>query len=175
MSVRTIGWLMALLFVATGGQAAEVTYQHPDLTIVAKNEPLDSVLKSLGRAMRIYITVPTGLNPVVTCDIHNQSVKQAFKTLLGDLNYSLEWEDGGERLMGLTILASGSESAATAVSEPVADTQVDDQPEPPAAAMDVQGAAAPVAASDQDIPGADHDYTMEEQQARTAQEREAPQ
>ncbi len=85
--------IASLLFVSTISMAATVDYQHPDLTIVAKEEPLDSVLKSLGKEMRIYITAPTGINTLVSCDIQHRPVKQAFKTLLGDMSYSLEWEE----------------------------------------------------------------------------------
>jgi hypothetical protein len=99
--------IAALLFVSATCMAATVTYQHPDLTIVAKEEPLDAVLKSLGKEMRIYVTIPAGLNPVVNCDIQQQPVKQAFKTLLGDVSYSLAWEEKTGRLVGLTILAGG--------------------------------------------------------------------
>ena len=99
--------IATLLSVSITSMAATVEYQHPDLTIVAKDEPLDSVLKSLGKEMRIYITVPTGLNPIVSCDIQQQPIKQAFKNLLGDMSYSLEWEEKTGQLAGLTILAGG--------------------------------------------------------------------
>jgi hypothetical protein len=171
VSARSICGLVVLLLLATAGDAAEVAYQHPVLTIVAKDEPLDSVLRVLGREMRIYIKVPTGLNPVVNCSIHDQSVTQALKTLLGDLSYSLEWESGGERLVGLTILSSGGESAVTAVSERI---EVVNQPELPVVTeIGNQGAGAPIAAANPHIPGSDHDYTMAQHEARMAREREA--
>lgn len=59
--------------------AAEVEYRHPNLTIVAQDEPLDIVLKSISKEMRIFVTTPTALNPVVNCDIRNQPIKRAFK------------------------------------------------------------------------------------------------
>jgi hypothetical protein len=107
--MRTILTLqaMAMLFASTISLAATVEYQDPNLTIVARQEPLDTVLKSLGKEMRIYITVPTGLNPVVNCDIQQQPITQAFKTLLGDMSYSLEWEEKTGQLVGVTILAGG--------------------------------------------------------------------
>jgi hypothetical protein len=171
MSARSMCRLVALLLVAASSQAADVSYQHPSLTIVAKSEPLDTVLKSLGREMRIYITVPTGLNPLVNCDIQNQSIKQAFKTLLGDLSYSLEWEEGGERLVGVTILASGGESSVAAAPEPATASPAAIPPEPVVAT--VIESAAPAAPDGQGIPGADYDYTMAAHEARMAQEREA--
>ncbi len=101
-----------LLSFSLGAVAAEVEYQHPDLTIVAKDEPLDSVLKSVSKEMRIFVTAPTGLNPLVNCDIQSRPLKQAFKTLLGDMSYSLEWKDDGEQLVGLTILSGTGDSVA---------------------------------------------------------------
>jgi hypothetical protein len=103
-----------LLFLSTTCIAATVEYQHPDLTIVAKEEPLDSVLKSLGKEMRIYVTIPTGLNPVVNCDIQRQPIRQAFKTLLGEVSYSLEWAENTGQLAGVTILAGGEGAAMEA-------------------------------------------------------------
>ena len=95
--------IATLLSVSINGIAATVDYEHPDLTIVAEGEPLDSVLKSLGKEMRIYIVVPAGFNPIVSCDIQQRPIKQAFKTLLGDMSYSLEWEENTGQLAGLTI------------------------------------------------------------------------
>jgi hypothetical protein len=99
-----------LLSFSLGAVAAEVEYRHPDLTIVAKDEPLDSVLKSISKEMRIFVTAPTGLNPLVNCDIQSRPLKQAFTTLLGDMSYSLEWKDDGEQLVGLTILSGTGDS-----------------------------------------------------------------
>jgi len=114
MKVVRVLQMAAMLTVASASMAAEVKYQHPELTIVAQQEPLDSVLKSLGREMRIFVTVPTGFNPVVNCDIQNQSIKQALRTLLGDTSYSLEWEKGGDKLVGLTIFGAGARDAQVA-------------------------------------------------------------
>jgi hypothetical protein len=116
-----------LLFISATCMAATVSYQHHDLTIVAKQEPLDSVLKSLGKEMRIYVTIPTGLNLVVNCDIQQQPVKQAFKTLLGDMSYSLEWEEKTGRLVGLTILAGGNGAVWPAISNKPTYTQSAEQ------------------------------------------------
>jgi hypothetical protein len=107
---------MAMLFASTISTAATVEYQHPDLTIVARQEPLDTVLKSIGKEMRIFIAVPTGLNLVVNCDIRQQPIQQAFMTMLGDLSYSLEWEKRTGKLVGLTILAGGEGATAANVS-----------------------------------------------------------
>lgn len=104
--------LTALWFIAMPSSAAEVAYQHPNLTIVAKDETLDSVLNSVSRAMHILVKTPEGLNPVVSCDIRNQPIKLAFKKLLGDMSYSLTWQDDGEHLVGLTILAGTTDSVA---------------------------------------------------------------
>lgn len=117
MKARSALSIAALLCLSTASLAATVEYRHPDLTIVARDEPLDAVLKSLGREMRIYITVPAGLNPVVNCDIQQQPVKQAFKNLLGDMSYSLEWDDRTGKLLGLTILAGGEGVAAISSPE----------------------------------------------------------
>jgi hypothetical protein len=167
---------VALLILSMGSIAAEVEYRHPNLTIVATDEPLDSVLKSVSREMRIFVTVPTGLNPSVNCDIRDLPVKQAFKKLLGDMSYSLEWRDNGEQLVGLTILAGSGES--------VAGTQAGSQStvprEEPTTAASVasggnQAASAPVA------PGRDATHTpvsdpemaarQEEHEALMAEER----
>jgi len=98
--------VILLLGCAPCALAAEVEYQHPDLTIVAQDEPLHGVLQSLGREMRIFVTIPSGLNPRVHCNIQRQPIEQALKGLLGDVSYSLEWEAGSERLVGLTIFSS---------------------------------------------------------------------
>jgi hypothetical protein len=113
-TILTLLVAAVLLSLSTISMAATVTYQNPDLTIVAKDEPLDAVLKSLGKEMQIYVTVPTGLNPVVNCDIQQQPVKQAFKTLLGDMSYSLQWSKKTGKLLGLTILAGGTGNAGVA-------------------------------------------------------------
>ena len=111
----TVAFQMAsLLLISTSSVAATVKYQDTNLTIVARQEPLDAVLKSLGREMRIYVTIPRGLNPMVNCEIQQQPIQQALKTLLGDMSYSLNWEDKTGRLVGVTILP-GSDRAANEV------------------------------------------------------------
>ncbi len=107
--------MSALLLSAAVTFAADVDYQHPNITIVASNERLDSVLKSVSKEMPISVTTPSGVNPIVNCDIQNQPLEKAFKTLMGGMSYSLEWKNDGQQLIGLTIL-SGSEGpdAATA-------------------------------------------------------------
>jgi hypothetical protein len=109
--------IATLLSLSTTSMAATVEYQHPNLTIVAREEPLTAVLKSLGKEMRIYVTIPTGLDPAVNCDIQQQPVKQALKTLLGDMSYSLEWEENTGQLVGVTILAAGQGSAMATVNQ----------------------------------------------------------
>ena len=131
--------IATLLSVSITSIAATVDYQHPDLTIVAKDEPLDSVLKSLGKEMRIYIKIPTGLNPIVSCDIQQQPIKQAFKTLLGDMSYSLEWEEKTGKLAGLTILAGG-EGVAAVSNKPSQSQSVSQASPVPVASSNVQRA-----------------------------------
>lgn len=179
--------LATLLSLSISSMAATVEYQHPDLTIVAREEPLDTVLKSLGKEMRIYITVPTGLNPIVSCDIQHQPIKQAFKTLLGDMSYSLEWEEKTGQLVGLTILAGGE---APAVSNTSSNSQNVSQatPEPVMSTGGQSAAPTPVDHGDHDTAMADHDARREtaiaedearmeadraEHEARMAEEREA--
>jgi hypothetical protein len=168
--------ITALLSVSTTGMAATVEYQDPNLTIVAKQEPLDAVLKSLGKEMRIYITVPSGLNPVVSCDIRQQPIKQAFKTLLGDMSYSLEWEEKTGQLVGLTILAGGDGSAVANVSANPSHAQSVEQPASVAASVPVaspsgQDAGTPVASSDHALPMGEDDTAMADHQARMETER----
>jgi hypothetical protein len=168
-----------LLSVSITSIAATVEYQHPDLTIVAKEEPLDVVLKSLGKAMRIYITVPSGLNPLVNCDIQQQPAKQAFKTLLGDMSYSLEWEEKTGKLVGLTILAGGEDATiATASAKPVTTQNVSQTMPIPVASTSGQDAANVAAQISHDSPiaddeavMADHDAAMAEHEARMETER----
>lgn len=120
--------IATLLFLSTTCIGATVEYQHPDLTIVAREEPLVSVLESLGKKMRIYVTIPTGVNPVINCDIQQQPINQAFKTLLGDVSYSLEWADSTGRLAGVTILAGGGEAGMAIVSDSPSQNQPMGQP-----------------------------------------------
>lgn len=170
--------IATLLCVSTTSLAATVEYQHPDLTIVARQEPLASVLKSLGREMRIYITIPTGLNPVVNCDIQQQPVKQAFKSLLGDVSYSLEWEEGGERLVGVTILGGEGGAVATVSNSPIRQSGGEQGAPAVIESLAGQGTAKPVAQRTQDTPMApddtamaDHDAAMAEHEARMEVER----
>jgi len=112
--IRTLLTLQVavLACLPMGSTAAEVEYRHPNLTIVAKDEALDSVLKAVSKEMRIFVTTPAGLNPLVSSDIKNQPIKVAFKKLLGGMSYSMEWKDNGETLVGLTILAATDDIAA---------------------------------------------------------------
>ena len=48
---------LLLLSLAIGSTAAEVEYQHPDLTIVAVDEPLSEVLKELSQVMEVSVTL----------------------------------------------------------------------------------------------------------------------
>jgi hypothetical protein len=167
--MRTISALQLalLLSLSTNSLAAEVTYQHPYLTIVAKEEPLETVLKSLGREMRIFVTIPTGLNPAVNCDIHQQPVQQALKKLLGELSYSLEWEKSGERLVGLTILAGGGEAAVATASDSPSNRQSAKQVAPPPDGSGGGQGPDPLATQgDPDTPLADHDTAVAENNAR---------
>ncbi len=166
--------IATLLIVSTTSMAATVEYQHPNLTIVARDEPLDVVLKSLGKEMRIYITVPTGLNPVVNCDIQQQPVKQAFKTLLGDMSYSLEWEEKTGKLVGLTILAGGDGAAVAAVPDNKSRTPNVAPSAPVAASAPVASTgrqAAPLAHSDDAPPMGEDDAALAEHEARMETER----
>lgn len=169
-----------LFCMSSHAMSAEVTYDYPELTIVAKEEPLDTVLKSLGREMRIFITVPTGLNPEVTCNAQRQPVKQALKCLLGEMSYSLEWEAGGERLAGLTIFASNAQPAAS--TSPARSTQypaqLQDAPDQAAEQSDRvpvppgSGGSAP-AEADAMERALEMDMQRAEHEARMAEEREA--
>jgi hypothetical protein len=171
-----------LMCFSAASMSAEVKYQHPELSIVAADEPLDSVLKSLGREMRIFVTVPTGFNPVVSCNVQNQSIKQALKSLLGDMSYSLEWESGGERLAGLTIFGSGAQT--TAGASPARNTQYPaGTPAETQSMNDAAGQEPEVSHGESAIPPEVLDNAMEqaagmdtmraEHEARMAEEREA--
>lgn len=171
--------MAVLLSVSITSIAATVDYEHPNLTIVAEDEPLDSVLKSLGKEMRIYIVVPAGLNPIVSCDIQQRPIKQAFKTLLGDMSYSLEWEENTGQLAGLTILAGGGNSGVAAVSNNPSYSQSVSQATPAAGASNDGQRAAPAPADHggHDTAMADHQALMEtrreEHEARMAADRAA--
>ena len=177
-----------LLFLAMGSTAAEVEYQQPNLTIVAKDEPLDSVLKSVSKEMRIFVTTPTGLNPVVNCDIQNQPIKLAFKKLLGDMSYSLQWKDNGETLVGLTILAGTGDAVANTSTASKISAPSAEQPVSSIVHLGNQSAAVPTEQGNDAVQlpeydagmGAEHDERearmeaeREEREVRMAQERTA--
>jgi hypothetical protein len=156
-----------LLFVSATCTAATVTYQYPDLTIVAKEEPLDSVLKSLGKEMRIYVTIPTSLSPVVNCDIQQQPVKEAFKTLLGDVSYSLEWDEKTGQLVGVTILAGGEGTAVATVSDRSTHNEsVEQAASVPVVSSGGLEARPPVAQSDVAVAAHQAQIEAEEQEAQ---------
>jgi hypothetical protein len=163
----------AMLFFSAGSIAATVEYQHPDVSIVAVDESLDSVLKSLAQEMNLSVSTPIGINPVINCNIQNQPIKQAFKNLLGELSYSLVWADDGERLTGLVILAGDGEEASVSERPPTdtRNTQVAYVPD----ASDSSQSANPEPARYDDPEMADRGAEMalerQEQEARMAEER----
>jgi hypothetical protein len=163
---------VALLVLAMDSMAAKVDYEHPNITIVAVEESLDSVLTAVGKEMKITVSVPMGINPVVNCDIQDESVKKAFKQLLGDLSYSLEWSEGGERLAGLTVLADGDASSVTAARGNNSHSSSVRQPAP--APVTRQPAAQTDTLADdrsQHTSDADRDAYMVEHEARMTEER----
>jgi hypothetical protein len=103
--------ILLVSLVHTAAFAAEVDYQPPNLSIVATNEPLWSVLRSVNAAMDITVSMPPDLNSPVTCDIENMPVERAFKELLTGVNYALRWEQGGGRLTGIVLLEEGHDSS----------------------------------------------------------------
>ena len=107
---------LLLLSLAIGSTAAEVEYQHPDLTIVAVDEPLSEVLKKLSQVMEVSVIIPLGFDPIVNCDVREKPLRRALNTLLSDISYSLEWQDNGERLAGLAIFTEGGDSPAGQVA-----------------------------------------------------------
>jgi len=161
-----------------GSQAATVEYQDPNLTIVAKEEPLQAVLKSIGKEMGISVTTPTDLNPTVSCAIEKQPVKQALKQLLGEMSYSLKWDESSGQLLGLTILGTGTGSAVAAVpgnqSPPANMTDVVSAP----ISSSSPGSGMPVDQSDHAAPQPEQpelpmDTGRKEREAQMAEEREA--
>ena len=174
--------LLALLSVSAGSMAAKVEYQNlDDVTIVAVDETLDSVLKTIGKEMQITVKAPTDLNLVINCDIQNKPVKRAFKTLLGDMSYSLLWEENGDRLSGLVILSGeGEPSEATARQTAPQTTSPREETAQvvsiPHARGGDQGAGMPVDQFDDDPQRAEHESRMAaerlEMEARMAEERE---
>jgi hypothetical protein len=166
----------AVLFFSVASLAATVEYQHPDVTIVAVDESLDSVLKSLGKEMNLTVTTPIGVNPVINVDIQNQPIKRAFKNLLGELSYSLVWTDDGERLTGLIILAGDGEDAQIGLPEKQS-PKTSNTPAAyiPDSSASPQPAASFAPARNDDPEMAERESVMalerEEQEARMAEER----
>jgi hypothetical protein len=182
MRVSLVIHVGALLSVSAGSMAAKVEYQNlDDVTIVAVDETLDSVLKTIGKEMKITVTAPTGLNPVINCDIQNKPVKRAFKTLLGDMSYSLLFEENGERLSGLVILSGdGEPSEATARQTAPQTTSPREEATqvvsiPVARGVD-QGDGMPAEQFDGDPQRAEHESRMQaerlDMEARMAEERQ---
>lgn len=159
-----------LLSFSMDSMSARVEYQHPDITIVAVEEHLESVLRAVGEEMQIRVTLPTGLNPVVNCDIHDQPLKQALKNLLVELSYSLEWQEGNERLVGLTILA-GEDEVATASKGNTHTPDMDQENFRHASSISNHGAEIPAARRDLDTSVADHRPQRAEHEARKEAER----
>ncbi len=185
MYIRILLTLQAAVLVclSMGSTAAEVEYRHPNLTIMAKDEALDSVLKAVSKEMRIFVTTPTGLNPLVDCDIQNQPIKVAFKKLLGTMSYSLEWKDNGETLVGLTILATtgdiaantspGSTSNAPSVEQANVLPMANPTNSPPDAPVGQRNEAAqqPLTATDQEGMEAQMEARREERESFMAEKR----
>lgn len=161
--------LLALLSGSMASMAAKVEYTHPEVTIVAVDEALDSVLKALGKEMQITVTVPSGINPTINCDIQNKPLERAIKTLLGDMSYSLVWADNGERLAGLVILAGDGEPAVA-----VAGNQQTSSPRAEVYEYDQSAETAPNDYAEEPRPDA-RDSEMEterlEMEARVAEDR----
>jgi len=111
MKYIAIALILLVSLVRTAAFAAEVDYQPPNLSIVATNEPLWSVLRSISDAMDITVTMPPDLNLPVTCDIENVPVERAFKNLLPGVSYALRWEQGGGRLTGIVLLEEGYDAS----------------------------------------------------------------
>ena len=97
--------------VRTAAFAAEVDYQPPNLSIVATDEPLWSVLRSISAAMDITVSMPPDLNSPVTCDIENMPVERAFKKLLTGVSYALRWDQAGGHLTGIVLLEEGYDAS----------------------------------------------------------------
>jgi hypothetical protein len=164
--------IAVLLCLTTPGLAATVQYQHPDLTIAAKDEPLESVLSSIAREMQIRVRTPPGLNPLISADIQSQPITQAFKDLLRGLSYTLEWEEKGQRLARLTILTGGDGAAVASVSSGTLRTASESRTSPaPVSKGSRQGADRPVKQSSSAAPSAAPDRAMVEQEGRMAADR----
>jgi len=163
-----------LLSVSITSLAATVENHDSNLTIVAKDEPLDEILKALGKELRISITVPTGLNAMISCDIQHQPIRQAFKTLLGEMSYSLEWESKTGQLVGLTILAGAEESVVSNASSHNRNVSLA-VPVPVAAIGEQTSVPTRVDHGDQDAAMEDHDAGMEATRAEHEARMEADQ
>ncbi|MDQ6982810.1 MAG: hypothetical protein Q9M08_07410 [Mariprofundus sp.] len=73
--------------------------------------------------MDISISYTANLDKAVTCRIEKLPVQRAFKNLLGNNNFALQWED--KRVVGLTILQQGRASSAQAVIIPAGNENFD--------------------------------------------------
>jgi len=108
-------YITALFFCAlfsTGTiYAATVNYQPPNLTISANDEPLISVLRAIAKEMNISISYASNIDKAVTCRIEKLPVQRAFKNLLDNSNFALQWED--KRVVGLAILPQGKAQTRT--------------------------------------------------------------
>ena len=169
--------LAILLLTIPCSFAAKVDYEPPHISIVAVNESLESVLRTVGKEMQISVTLPLGLNPTVNCDVENKTVQEAFKVLLGDLSYSMQWEEGGDRLAGLVIMANGSSlpdnSRTTFFSARPADSVYDSRVEENTIG-DARSGSDPYSESASLGPSGlpDRDAQMAERQERHREERE---
>ncbi len=174
--------LATLLLMIPCSFAAKVDYEPPYISIVAVNESLESVLRTVGEEMQISVTLPLGLNPTINCDVENKTVQEAFKVLLGDLSYSMQWEEGGDRLAGLVIMANGSSlpgnSRTTSFSATPAGSVYDSRVEENITGGGTQSGtqsgsgshSEPASHTPSGLP--DRDAQMAERQARHRQERE---
>jgi len=99
------------LFSTNTIYAATVHYQPPVLTISANDEPLISVLRAIAKEMHIAISYASEIDRNVSCQIDRLPVQRAFKNLLDDSNFALQWE--GERVVGLAILSKGKAQTRT--------------------------------------------------------------
>ena len=167
-----------LLFISPGFTAS-VDYEHPNVSIVAVDESLESVLRAVGKEMKISVTLPLGLNPTINCDIVNKPVKKALKTLLSDLSYSMQWTEGGERLVGVVIMSDNSAFEGTTTVNSTFTGASNVSP-----AIGEYPSSRPVSSiqpskasyADSAAPGApgsmDHEQRMDEQQERHRAKRE---
>lgn len=110
------GWYITTLFFcalfSTGtAYAATVDYQPPDLSISASSESLLSVLRTVAKEMHISISYASDIDKNVSCHIEKMSVQRAFKNLLGNSNFALQWEH--KRVVGLAILPKGKAQTRT--------------------------------------------------------------